>query len=99
MGYGRFAMLIRIDLPLALPSIMTGLRIATVSTVALVTVGYIVGGYGGFGTLILEGFRNNFYKAQIMTATIGCVLLALLADLLLILVTRAITPWLRRRAA
>ena len=99
MGYGRFAMLARIDLPLALPSIMTGLRIATVSTVALVTVGYIVGGYGGFGTLILEGFRNNFYKAQIMTATIGCVLLALLADLLLILVTRAITPWLRRRAA
>lgn len=99
MGYGKLAMLFRIELPLALPSIMTGLRIATVSTVAMVTVGYIVGGYGGFGTLILSGFRNNFYKAQIMTGTIACVLLALLLDLILQFVGRAVTPWARRRSA
>jgi osmoprotectant transport system permease protein len=99
LGYGRFGMLTRIELPLSLPSIMTGLRIATVSTVAMVTVGSVVGGYGGFGELILEGFRNNFYKAQIMTATIACVLLALVLDLILVGIGRLITPWTRRRQA
>ncbi|HEY3503238.1 MAG TPA: ABC transporter permease [Actinocatenispora sp.] len=99
MGYGRLGLLTRIELPLSLPSIMTGLRIATVSTVAMVTVGSIVGGYGGFGELILEGFRNNFYKAQIMTATIATVLLALVFDLVLAGIGRLITPWSRRRRA
>ena len=63
MGYGRFGRLLRVDLPLALPGILTGLRLATVSTVALVTVGALVG-KGGLGDLILGGFRNNFYKAR-----------------------------------
>ncbi|MGA8112111.1 MAG: ABC transporter permease [Actinocatenispora sp.] len=99
MGYGRFGLLARIELPLSLPSIMTGLRIATVSTVAMVTVGSAVGGYGGFGELILEGFRNNFYKAQIMTATIATVLLALVLDLCLIGLARLVTPWTRRRSS
>jgi len=98
MGYGRNAMLWRVELPLALPSIMTGLRIATVSTVALVTVGDIVG-IGGFGSLILSGFRNNFYRAQIMTATLATVLLALILDALLILISYWIMPWNRRRRA
>lgn len=98
MGYGRAAMLWRVELPLALPSIMTGLRIATVSTVALVTVGDIVG-IGGFGSLILSGFRNNFYRAQIMTATLATVLLALILDALLILITYWVTPWARGRRA
>ncbi len=97
MGYGRIGLLTRIELPLSLPSIMTGLRIATVSTVAMVTVGSVIGGYGGFGELILEGFRNNFYKAQIMTATIACVLLALVLDLVLAGVGRLVMPWARRR--
>lgn len=96
MGYGGFGLLARIELPLSLPSIMTGVRIATVSTVAMVTVGSVVGGYGGFGELILEGFRNNFYKAQIMTATIACVLLALVLDVLLIGAGRLLTPWAGR---
>lgn len=99
MGYGRLGLLTHIELPLSLPAIMTGLRIATVSTVAMVTVGSVVGGYGGFGELILEGFRNGFYKAQIMTATIACVLLALVLDLLLVAVGRFVTPWAKRRAA
>ncbi len=96
MGYGRMALLTRIELPLALPGIMTGIRIATVSTVALVTVGVIVS-YGGLGTLILGGFRNNFYRPQIMTATLACVLLALVLDLLLIGASRMIAPWTHRR--
>ncbi|MEU5937621.1 ABC transporter permease [Micromonospora sp. NPDC047548] len=96
MGYGRWARLFRIDLPLALPGILTGVRLATVSTVALVTVGVVVG-RGGLGQLIFAGFQNNFYKAQIMTGTLLCVLLALVLDLFLAGVGRLLTPWLRGR--
>jgi osmoprotectant transport system permease protein len=98
MGYGPLARLWRIELPLALPGIMTGLRIATVSTVALVTVGYVVG-FGGFGNVILIGFNNNFYRPQIMAGTIGCLALALIFDLLLIGAGRLLMPWARRREA
>ena len=95
MGYARFGRLLKVDLPLALPGIVTGLRLATVSTVALVTVGAIIGN-GGLGDLILGGFRNNFYKAQILTATLMCVLLALVLDLVLAGAGRLVTPWTRR---
>jgi osmoprotectant transport system permease protein len=98
MGYGRSARLLRVELPLALPAILTGLRLATVSTVALVTVGAAVGSQGGLGALILSGFRNNVYKAQIATAALICVLLALVLDLLLVALTRALTPWTRSKA-
>ncbi|MGC5017506.1 ABC transporter permease [Micromonospora sp. DT47] len=94
MGYGRWARLFRIDLPLALPGILTGVRLATVSTVALVTVGVVVG-RGGLGQLIFAGFQNNFYKAEIMTGTVLCVLLALVLDLILAGLGRLLTPWLR----
>ncbi|MFI6131101.1 ABC transporter permease [Micromonospora sp. NPDC051141] len=96
MGYGRWGRLFRIELPLALPGILTGVRLATVSTVALVTVGVVVG-RGGLGQLIFAGFQNNFYKAQIMTGTVLCVLLALVLDLVLAGVGRLLTPWLRGR--
>jgi osmoprotectant transport system permease protein len=98
MGYGRFGLLWRIELPLALPSIVTGIRIATVSTVALVTVGTLVG-FGGFGTVILTGFNTNYYRAQIMAGTIACVVLAFVFDLLLAGLGRLFTPWSRRAAA
>jgi osmoprotectant transport system permease protein len=95
MGYSPIGMLWKVELPLALPSIFTGLRIATVSTVALVTVGDIVG-IGGFGSLLLAGFRNNFYKPQIMTATLACVGLAFVLDGLLVLAARLAMPWTRK---
>jgi osmoprotectant transport system permease protein len=98
MGYGKFGRLWHIELPLALPGIVTGLRLATVSTVALVTVGGIIG-RGGLGNMILGGFRNNFYKAEIMTASILCVLLALVLDLILSSLGRLLTPWTRGRRA
>ncbi|MFJ8581900.1 ABC transporter permease [Micromonospora sp. NPDC093277] len=98
MGYGRWRRLFGIELPLALPGILTGLRLATVSTVALVTVGVVIG-RGGLGQLIFAGFQNNFYKAEIMTGTVLCVLLALVLDLVLAGVGRLLTPWLRGRAA
>jgi osmoprotectant transport system permease protein len=94
MGYGPARMLVQVDLPLALPAFMAGLRIATVSTVALTTVGVLVG-HGGLGQLIVGGFDANFYRAEIVTGTVGCVLLALLADLLLAGAERLLTPWSR----
>lgn len=97
MGYSRRRMLWQVELPVALPTIMAGVRIATVSTVALTTVGVIVG-YGGLGGLLLAGFQNNFYRAQIVTAFALTVALGLFADLLLAGATRALTPWSRGRS-
>jgi osmoprotectant transport system permease protein len=96
MGYGRFGRLWHVELPLALPGIVTGLRLATVSTVALVTVGAFIG-QGGLGDLIMGGFWNNFYKAEIFTGTVLCVGLALIFDLALVGLGRVLTPWSRRR--
>ncbi|MGW7196917.1 ABC transporter permease [Streptomyces chryseus] len=93
MGYGRGRLLWEVELPLALPALLAGVRIATVSTVALTTVGAIVG-YGGLGTLIVDGL-DSLFKAQVLTASVICVLLAVAADLLLLGVQRALTPWTR----
>ncbi len=59
MGFGPARMLWRVELPLALPAIMAGLRVATVSTVALVTIGVVVG-HGGLGDLLGRAFSNDF---------------------------------------
>ncbi|WFB08143.1 ABC transporter permease [Streptomyces sp. LX-29] len=98
MGYGPLRLLFGVELPLALPALMAGLRITTVSTISLTTVGAIVG-YGGLGNLIYEGMRS-FFKAQVLTASVLCVALAVVADLLLLGAQRLLTPWTRgsRRA-
>lgn len=94
MGYGSVRLFVEVELPLALPAFMAGLRIATVSTVALATVGVIVG-HGGLGQLIIGGFNANFYRAEIVTGAVGCLLLALAFDLLLAAAERLLTPWAR----
>jgi len=98
MGYGRTGLLWRVELPIALPAIMAGVRTATVSTIALVTVGAVVG-YGGLGSLILQGYNNNLYRAEMACGTVGCLLLALVADLLLVGLTRVLSPWSKGRQA
>ncbi|MCP2262884.1 ABC transporter permease [Promicromonospora thailandica] len=98
LGYGPGRLLLQVALPSALPSIVAGVRLATVSSVALVTVGVVVG-FGGLGQIMFQGFRNNLYRAEIMTATIGTILIALVLDLVLWAAGRALTPWLRRRSA
>lgn len=95
MGYGRTRLLFGVELPLALPTIMAGLRVATVSTVALVTVGSIVG-KGGLGNLLLDAVETQF-KAQVLAASVLCVLLALVLDLLLVAGQWVFTPWSRGR--
>ncbi|MEU3355888.1 ABC transporter permease [Streptomyces sp. NPDC037389] len=98
MGYGPIRLLFGVELPLAVPALMAGVRIATVSTVSLTTVGAIIG-YGGLGNLIYEGMRS-YFKAQVLTASVLCVALAVAADLLLLFAQRLLTPWARtgRRA-
>ena len=90
-------LLFSVELPLALPSVMAGLRVATVSTVALTTVGSIVG-YGGLGNLLLEAVNTQF-RPQVLTASVLCVLLAVTFDLLLVGAQRLMMPWNRGRAA
>jgi osmoprotectant transport system permease protein len=94
MGYGPVRMLFTVELPLALPVIMAGLRVATVSTVALTTIGTIVS-YGGLGNLLAQGVQQNF-KAQILAASVLCVLLALALDVGLLGAQRLLTPWTRK---
>lgn len=93
MGFSGPRMLLRVELPLALPVIMAGLRIATVSTVALTTVGAIVA-YGGLGNLLADGVSSNF-KAEILAASVICVLLAFALDAVVLLAQRLLTPWTR----
>jgi len=92
-GYGPTRLLFQIELPLAMPVIMAGLRVATVSTVALLTVGAIVAA-GGLGNLLYEAVNNQF-KAQILAASLLCVALAVALDLLLVVIQRMVTPWTR----
>jgi osmoprotectant transport system permease protein len=97
LGYGRWRLLFTVELPNALPSVMTGLRLAAVSTVALVTVGVVIG-YGGLGQLMFRGFTSG-YHAQIMTATLLCLALGLVIDLVLNLLGRLLAPWSRTAVA
>jgi len=97
LGYGRIRLLCFVELPNALPSVIAGLRVTTVTTVALTTVGVVVG-FGGLGQIMFRGFYRG-YHAEIATAGLLCVLLALAFDLGLLVLGRAMTPWLRRRSA
>jgi osmoprotectant transport system permease protein len=93
MGYSPSRRLVRVELPLALPAIIVGIRIATVTTIGLVTVTALIG-QGGLGELMLDGLQRDFRTPL----TVGIVLsltLAVVADLLLVLALRLATPWRR----
>lgn len=93
MGYGRWRRLVRVELPLALPAIIAGIRIATVTTVGLVTVTALIG-LGGLGDWIAAGLKRQF-STQVIVGGGLAVLLALALDVLLVLAERALTPWNR----
>jgi len=93
MGYGAAGLLAGVEAPLALPVMMAGLRVATVSTVALTTVGTLLDA-GGLGDLIRDGVATAF-RAELVTAAALCVVLAVLLDAALVLLQRALTPWAR----
>ncbi len=93
MGHDGVRLLLKVELPLALPTIFAALRVTAVSTVALTTLGVLVG-HGGLGQLIFQGLQSNF-RAEVLTASVLCVLLALVADLVLVGAQRLGTPWRR----
>src|SRR5215831_879568 len=93
MGYRPFARLVRVELPLALPAIFAGVRIATVTTIGLVTITAVIG-LGGLGQLILQGLVDNF-RTPLVVATVLSVVLALVADLVLAGAQRVALPWSR----
>lgn len=93
LGYTGMQRLWRVEVPLAVPLIVAGLRLATVSTIGLVTVSSILGdSFGGLGFFILEGYRRSF-PTELYFGAIPSILLAVAADLLLARLQRRITPW------
>lgn len=94
MGYEPWRRVARIDLPLALPAIIAGLRIATVTTVGLVTVAALVG-KGGFGNLINDGLERQF-PTPVVVGTVLSIALAISLDLLFVLLERVAAPWANR---
>ncbi|HXG26213.1 MAG TPA: ABC transporter permease [Candidatus Binatia bacterium] len=96
MGYGRWGRLVSVELPLALPLIVGGLRLASVSTIGLVTVSGILGDrFGGLGFFIFEGYRRSF-PTEILFGAIPTIVLAIAIDVLLQAVQRRLSPWAPR---
>jgi osmoprotectant transport system permease protein len=95
MGFTSRQLLWRVELPLAIPTIVAGLRIATVTTIGLVTVTAVIG-KGGLGSLILFGLQRTFSTAIIMGAVLS-LLLAVAVDFLLIRAEKLVAPWSVRR--
>lgn len=97
MGFTGAQRFWRVEVPIALPVIVAGLRIATVTTVGLVTVTTLIG-LGGLGYLIVNSGIQRFFPTSIYTGVVLAVGLAIIADLLLLALQRLLTPWARARA-
>ncbi|HVU60309.1 MAG TPA: ABC transporter permease subunit [Mycobacteriales bacterium] len=97
MGMSTLRIFLRVRLPIALPTIFAGIRLAVVSTIELVVIGGYVG-QGGYGSKIFEAFSNRSHT-EMTTYILLTVLLALLADAVLLVVQRLVTPWRRGVAA
>jgi osmoprotectant transport system permease protein len=93
MGYTPRQILWRIELPLALGVIFAGIRVATITTIGLVTVTALIG-EGGLGYFILLGIQL-FFSTPLLVGALGSVLFAVVMDGALVLVQRALTPWTR----
>jgi osmoprotectant transport system permease protein len=95
MGFGTVRRFFMVELPLAVPTVIAGLRLATVSTVSLVSVGGLIG-KGGLGRLFRDGFDRRI-NVEIWSGLLAIVVIALVADALLLLIGRLLTPWARTR--
>jgi osmoprotectant transport system permease protein len=95
MGYTRSRRLWRVELPLATPLVIAGIRLATVSTIGLVTVTGILGdSLGGLGFFLFEAYRHSFLTETLFGA-IPLMILAVVVDVVLVRVQRRLTPWIR----
>jgi osmoprotectant transport system permease protein len=95
MGYRPVRRFLAVELPMAVPVIVAGLRVATVSTISMVTVGSVIG-FGGLGKMFTEGFQREIPQ-QTIAGIVLVLLLALVVDLVLVLIGRLLTPWERAR--
>jgi osmoprotectant transport system permease protein len=96
MGYSRWQMLWRVELPLAVTVIIAGLRVAVVTTVGLVTVTGVIG-QGGLGALIVLGLQQ-FFATPLVIGAVLSIAMAVLLDAALVLIQRLVTPWARSQA-
>jgi osmoprotectant transport system permease protein len=96
VGYTPLRSLLAIELPLAIPAVIAGLRVAAVSTISLVSVGGVLG-RGGLGFLFFEGYRRN-RTSEIIAGIGASILLAVVVDIALVLTRRVLTPWTPARA-
>jgi osmoprotectant transport system permease protein len=97
VGYTRLAQMLKVELPLSIPVLIAGLRVVAVTNISMVSVGSVIG-IGGLGTWFTEGYQAD-KSDQIVAGIIAIFLLAIVVDVLILLVGRAITPWARTRAA
>ena len=98
MGYAPWERLARVELPLAIPLIVTGIRLAAVTTIGLVMIATLLGdAFGGLGLFIKEGIQT-FFATKVYVGAVLSVVLAILADVLLVRVERRLTPWATARA-
>ena len=93
MGYGGLRRFFGVALPLAVPVIAAGLRVAAVSNVSIVSVASVVG-VSQLGDLLLDGY-NRIIWGELVTGIVACVLLALVLDILILTGSRLLTPWTR----
>jgi osmoprotectant transport system permease protein len=93
MGYRGLRRLFGVELPLAVPVIASGLRVAAVSIVSIVSVASLIG-VSQLGDLLVDGY-NRVIWGELVTGVVACIILALLLDGLIVVGTRALTPWLR----
>ena len=98
MGYSSSQRFWRVELPIATPVIIAGLRIATVTTIGLVAITTFIG-LGGLGYLIINSGVRRFFPTSIYVGVLLCVLLAVIADVSLAWLQRRLTPWARSRVA
>ncbi|MGN7247888.1 ABC transporter permease [Janibacter anophelis] len=93
MGYTPVRRFFGVDLPLAVPVIAAGLRVAAVSNVSIVSIASLIG-VNQLGDLLVDGY-NRAIAGELAAGILGCVLLALVMDLAIRLLERVLTPWLR----
>lgn len=96
VGHSPRSVFWRVDLPLAVPVLISGIRVTTVATIGLVTIGALIG-VSSLGTLLTDGFQRGI-TAEVATGIIATVALALLLDGIVLLIGRALTPWRRTPA-
>jgi osmoprotectant transport system permease protein len=96
MGYRPLRRFLSVELPLSIPVVLAGLRVAAVSSISLVTVGSVIG-FGGLGKMFTDGFQRDIPQ-EIIAGIVLVLVIALVVDGLLLLLGRALTPWTQARA-